>query len=154
MDDCVFCRIIDGREPGYVVYEDEETIAILDKYPINKGHILVMPKRHYRDIFEIPPNTLCRVMETVKTIATAVVKGLNADGVRLIQNNGPSAGQVVFHFHVHVIPYYGGGFSWPPPRPKGRGRFPCPAFIGFSGWVHGAAPGQHCGAFLAGHESL
>ncbi|MFP3196783.1 MAG: HIT family protein, partial [Caldivirga sp.] len=106
MDDCVFCRIIDGREPGYVVYEDEETIAILDKYPINKGHILVMPKRHYRDIFEIPPNTLCRVMETVKTIAAAVVKGLNADGVRLIQNNGSSAGQVVFHFHVHVIPYY------------------------------------------------
>ena len=113
MDDCVFCRIIDGREPGYVVYEDEETIAILDKYPINKGHVLVMPKRHYRDIFEIPPNTLCRVMEIVKTIAAAVVKGLNADGVRLIQNNGSSAGQVVFHFHVHVIPYYGGGFRSP-----------------------------------------
>ncbi|MGC8570893.1 MAG: HIT family protein [Caldivirga sp.] len=110
MDECVFCRIIAGKAPGYIVYEDEETIAILDKYPINKGHVLVMPKRHYRDIFEIPPETLCRVMRTAKLIAKAVANGLKADGVRLIQNNGSSAGQVVFHFHVHVIPYYGSGY--------------------------------------------
>ncbi|ABW02202.1 histidine triad (HIT) protein [Caldivirga maquilingensis IC-167] len=110
MDECIFCRIIGREAPGHVVYEDDDVIAILDKYPINKGHILVMPKRHYRDIFEIPPEALCKVMKVAKLMARAVVNGLKADGVRLIQNNGPSAGQVVFHFHVHVIPYYGGGY--------------------------------------------
>ena len=110
MDECIFCRIIERKAPGYVVYEDDEVVAILDKYPINKGHILVMPKRHCRDIFEIPPGTLCKVMSVAKLMAKAVVNGLKADGVRLIQNNGSSAGQVVFHFHVHVIPYYGGGY--------------------------------------------
>ncbi|WP_291767738.1 HIT family protein [Caldivirga sp. UBA161] len=110
MDECIFCRIIEKKAPGYIVYEDDEVIAILDKYPINKGHILVMPKRHYKDIFEIPPEALCKVMRITKLMAKAVVNGLKADGVRLIQNNGSSAGQVVFHFHVHVIPYYGGGY--------------------------------------------
>lgn len=110
---CVFCRIIAGKEPGYVVYEDERVVAILDKYPINKGHILVMPRRHYRDIHEIPSDELCRVIETAKVIADAVKRGLGADGVRLIQNNGSSAGQVVFHFHIHVIPYYGHGHRSP-----------------------------------------
>ena len=110
MDECIFCRIIGRRAPGHIVYEDDEVVAILDKYPINKGHILVMPKKHYRDIFEIPTEVLCRVMIVTKLMARAVVDGLKADGVRLIQNNGSSAGQVVFHFHVHVIPYYGGGY--------------------------------------------
>ena len=110
MQGCVFCRIIEGKEPGYIVYQDEDVVVILDKYPINKGHMLVMPRRHYENIFEIPEETLCKVSKVAKMMAEASIKALGADGVRLLQNNGPSAGQVVFHFHVHVIPYYGGGY--------------------------------------------
>ncbi len=86
--DCVFCRIVRGEEPAYVVYEDEHVIAILDKYPISKGHTLIMPKRHYRDITEIPSDELCRVIRVTKAVAMAVIKALNVPGVRIIQNNG------------------------------------------------------------------
>ncbi|WP_243675688.1 HIT domain-containing protein [Vulcanisaeta distributa] len=87
--DCVFCRIIKGEEPAYVVYEDDYVIAILDKYPISRGgHTLVMPKRHYRDITEIPSNELCHVIMVTKAVAMAVIKALNAPGVRIVQNNG------------------------------------------------------------------
>jgi histidine triad (HIT) family protein len=105
--DCVFCRIVRSEEPAYVVYEDDHVIAILDKYPISRGHTLVMPKRHYRDITEIPSDELCRVITVTKTVAMAVIKALNVPGVRIIQNNGAEAGQVVFHMHFHVIPMTG-----------------------------------------------
>ncbi|WP_054856967.1 HIT family protein [Vulcanisaeta sp. JCM 16159] len=105
--DCVFCRIIKGEEPAYVVYEDDYVIAILDKYPISRGHTLVMPKRHYRDITEIPSNELCHVIMVTKAVAMAVIKALNVPGVRIVQNNGAEAGQVIFHIHFHVIPMTG-----------------------------------------------
>ncbi|MCG2892433.1 MAG: HIT family protein [Vulcanisaeta sp.] len=105
--DCVFCRIIRGEEPAYVVYEDDYVIAILDKYPINRGHTLVMPKKHYRDITEIPSEELCRVIEVVKVVTMAVMRALKAPGVRIVQNNGAEAGQVIFHIHFHVIPMTG-----------------------------------------------
>ncbi|ADN50164.1 HIT family protein [Vulcanisaeta distributa] len=105
--DCVFCKIVKGEEPAYVVYEDEHVIAILDKYPISKGHTLVMPKRHYRDITEIPSDELCHVIRVTKAVTMAVIKALNVPGVRIIQNNGAEAGQVIFHIHFHVIPMTG-----------------------------------------------
>jgi histidine triad (HIT) family protein len=105
--DCVFCRIIRGEEPAYVVYEDDYVIAILDKYPISRGHTLVMPKKHYRDITEIPSEELCRVIEVVKVVTMAVMRALRAPGVRIVQNNGAEAGQVIFHIHFHVIPMMG-----------------------------------------------
>ncbi|GGI67260.1 hydrolase [Vulcanisaeta souniana JCM 11219] len=105
--DCVFCRIVKGEEPAYVVYEDNDVIAILDKYPINRGHTLVMPKRHYRDITEAPGDELCRVINVTKLIAMAMIKALGTPGVRIIQNNGADAGQVIFHIHFHVIPMTG-----------------------------------------------
>ncbi|WP_069807684.1 HIT family protein [Vulcanisaeta thermophila] len=105
--DCVFCRIINREEDAYVVYEDEYVIAILDKYPVSRGHTLVMPKRHYRDLMEIPNDELCRVITVTKLIATAVKEGLGAPGVRVVQNNGSEAGQVIFHIHFHVIPMGG-----------------------------------------------
>lgn len=107
---CVFCAIIRRQEPGFVVYEDDETIAILDKYPLNKGHVLVMPKEHYENIHMIPDNVLCSVIRTVKLISGAVVKALKAPGVRLIQNNGSAAGQIIFHVHFHVVPMSGEKF--------------------------------------------
>lgn len=102
--DCVFCKIINKEEDAYVVYEDEYVIAILDKYPVSKGHTLVMPKKHYRDLLEIPEDELCHVINVVKLMAMAVKEGLKAPGVRIVQNNGPEAGQVIFHMHFHVIP--------------------------------------------------
>ncbi len=111
MMSCVFCRIVRGEEPAYVVYEDEHVIAILDKYPINRGHTLVMPKRHYRDITEIPNEELYHVIRVTKIVATAMIKVLNIPGVRVIQNNGAEAGQVIFHIHFHVIPMQGHVFN-------------------------------------------
>jgi histidine triad (HIT) family protein len=108
--DCVFCAIISRREPGFVVYEDDLTIAILDKYPLNRGHVLVMPKEHYENIFETPSEVLCGVVNTVKLVSRAVVRAMNAPGVRLIQNNGPAAGQIIFHIHFHVVPMSGEKF--------------------------------------------
>ncbi|KUO80739.1 MAG: HIT family hydrolase [Vulcanisaeta sp. OSP_8] len=105
--DCVFCKIVRGEEPAYIVYEDEYVVAILDKYPINKGHTLVMPKRHYRDITEIPGEELCRVIKITKAITIAVMRALKVPGVRVVQNNGAEAGQVIFHVHFHVIPMTG-----------------------------------------------
>ncbi len=112
---CVFCDIISGSAPGgYVAYEDEDVVAILDKYPpASEGHLLVMPKRHYENIYELPDDVLCKVMEVTKKVAMAVKEALNATGgVRILQNNGADAGgQVVFHVHFHVIPYYG-AYKW------------------------------------------
>jgi histidine triad (HIT) family protein len=105
--DCVFCKIVRGEEPAYIIYEDEYVVAILDKYPINKGHTLVMPKRHYRDITEIPDEELCRVIKITKAITIAVMRALKVPGVRVVQNNGSEAGQVIFHVHFHVIPMTG-----------------------------------------------
>jgi len=105
--DCVFCRIVRGEESAYVVYEDDCVMAILDKYPMSRGHTLVMPKRHYRDITEVPSDELCRVIGVVKVVAMAVMRALGVPGVRIMQNNGAAAGQVVFHAHFHVIPMEG-----------------------------------------------
>ncbi|KUO86459.1 MAG: HIT family protein [Vulcanisaeta sp.] len=105
--DCVFCKIVRGEEPAYIVYEDEYVVAILDKYPVNKGHTLVMPKRHYRDITEIPDEELCRVIKITKAVTIAVMRALKVPGVRVVQNNGAEAGQVIFHIHFHVIPMTG-----------------------------------------------
>jgi Diadenosine tetraphosphate (Ap4A) hydrolase and other HIT family hydrolases len=105
--DCVFCKIVRGEEPAYIVYEDEYVVAILDKYPVNKGHTLVMPKRHYRDITEIPDEELCRVIKITKAVTIAVMRALKVPGVRVVQNNGAEAGQVIFHIHFHVIPVTG-----------------------------------------------
>ena len=108
---CVFCDIINGRAPGYVVYEDEDVVAILDKYPAAEGHILVMPRRHHENIYELPDDLLCKVIKATKKVALAVKESLGATGVRVLQNNGADAGQVVFHIHFHVIPFYG-NYRW------------------------------------------
>ena len=103
-EDCVFCKIIDGSIPAYKVYEDDETLAILDIHPTNYGHTLVIPKDHTENLYTIPDETLCRVFMTVKKVATAIRNGTDADGVNLIMNNELAAGQLIYHAHVHVIP--------------------------------------------------
>jgi histidine triad (HIT) family protein len=103
-EDCVFCKIIDGTIPAYKVYEDDETLAFLDIRPNNLGQTLVIPKDHTENIYTISPETLCRVALTVQKVAMAVRNGTDVDGINIIMNNEPAAGQVVFHAHIHVIP--------------------------------------------------
>lgn len=114
-EDCVFCKIIDGTIPAFKVYEDDETLAILDINPTNYGHTLVIPKDHTENIYTISAELLCRLTLTVQKIAVAIRNGADVDGINIIMNNEPAAGQVVNHAHVHVIPRsnYDGFKHWP-----------------------------------------
>jgi histidine triad (HIT) family protein len=89
-----------------MIYEDDKVLAFLDFRPVNQGHTLVIPKVHYENIFQIPDEKLAYLFSIVKKIAVSVQRGVNADGISLIQNNGKAANQVIFHLHVHVIPMY------------------------------------------------
>ena len=104
MQDCVFCKIVKGEIPAHKVYEDETTLAFLDITPVNIGHTLVIPKKHYVNIYETPEEIMMHIMRTVKKISHAVKIGLKADGINVTMNNDPAAGQVVFHAHIHIIP--------------------------------------------------
>lgn len=104
MEDCIFCKIISGDLPSANVYEDENTYAFLDAKPINMGHTLVVPKKHYRNIFDTPEETVCQVMKTVKKLAPAIKTAMDADGINIHNNNESAAWQEIFHYHVHIIP--------------------------------------------------
>jgi histidine triad (HIT) family protein len=107
-EDCVFCRIARKEEHASHVYEDEDVEAFLDARPVNEGHALVIPKKHYENVFVIPDEELANVFRIVKKVASAIMRAESADGLRIVQNNGSAAHQLVFHFHVHVIPEYEG----------------------------------------------
>lgn len=104
MDDCIFCKIASGEIPSHKVYEDSDVFAFLDAKPINPGHTLVIPKEHYKDLYETPDEILKKLSVAVKKVALSVKKGLSPDGINIGMNNEPAAGQVVFHAHIHVIP--------------------------------------------------
>ena len=108
MEECLFCKIVKGELPSSKLYEDEDTLAFLDLFPVNKGHSLVIPKEHYETIFDVPANILAKVSSVMKNVADAVKKGVNADGVYIAQSNGKDAGQVIPHIHFHVIPRFKG----------------------------------------------
>jgi len=103
-DDCIFCKIIRGEIPSFKVYEDDDILAFLDVNPINKGHTLVIPKHHSRDILETPPQWIAKTFAGAGRVARAVQKTISPDGINILQANGPGAKQSVFHLHVHVIP--------------------------------------------------
>jgi len=105
---CIFCKIARKQAPASVIYEDDSVMAFLDIRPLSTGHTLIIPKEHYRDIFDIPPELLTRVHQVTKQVAVAVQKATNADGISIFQQNGASAGQEVFHLHVHVVPRHDG----------------------------------------------
>ena len=106
MDECLFCKIINGEIPSEKVYEDANHIAFLDINPRNPGHTLVVPKKHYETILEMSDSEMSNIMLIVKKLAAAVKNGLKADGISLGQSNGRSAGQVIPHVHFHVIPRF------------------------------------------------
>ena len=104
--DCIFCKIIAGELPGQIVHEDDRTVAFMDINPANRGHLLVVPRQHARDLLEIDQEDLVATMATAQRMAVRVSERLSADGVNLLNSCGSAAWQVVFHFHVHVIPRY------------------------------------------------
>ena len=106
MEECLFCKIVKGELPSSKLYEDEDTLAFLDLFPVNKGHSLVISKEHYENIFDVPEETLSKVSSVMKTVADAVKKGVNADGISIAQSNGKNAGQVIPHIHFHVMPRF------------------------------------------------
>ncbi len=105
---CIFCQIVAGELPAQVVDEDECTIAFLDINPGTRGHALVIPRRHARDLLQIEPDELSATMIAARRLAARVKERLRADGITLINSCGAAAWQTVFHFHVHVIPRYQG----------------------------------------------
>jgi histidine triad (HIT) family protein len=104
MSECIFCQIIRKQAPASIVYEDERVVAFLSKHPVNEGHTLVVPKRHFENIYEISEEDAAYLFRIVKRVAHAVRESTDTEGIRIVQNNGEAAGQVVFHLHVHVIP--------------------------------------------------
>jgi len=104
-----------GEIPSTKVYEDEHTMAFLDINPVNPGHTLVVPKEHYKNIFDLPRDVLCQLAETVQKVSIAVEKGVEADGIVVTSNNNEAAGQVIEHAHTHVVPRHrGDGIKhWP-----------------------------------------
>ena len=107
-DSCIFCAIVAGRAPAIVVYEDEYTMAFMDINPATRGHVLVIPRRHARDLLDVSAEDLQHVMRTVQRVARAVDQALQPDGINLIQANRIAAFQSVYHFPVHVIPRWSG----------------------------------------------
>ena len=101
---CIFCKIVQKKAPASIVYEDEKVVAFLSIQPINVGHTLVVPKAHYENIHDIPDEEVSHLYKIVKKLAPAVKKAVEAEGIRIVQNNGEAAGQVIFHLHVHIIP--------------------------------------------------
>ncbi len=103
---CIFCDIINGDRDGHLLYEDRDHVAFLDKYPIDVGHSLVVPKRHHEIITDMSPKDVGSVFALVPKIATAILKATTADAFSLAQNNGHAAKQIIPHVHVHIIPRY------------------------------------------------
>ncbi|WP_070385125.1 HIT family protein [Rhodococcus erythropolis] len=103
---CLFCGIVAGSVPHVKVAEDETTYAFMDINPGSNGHLLVIPKRHSKDLFEISPEDLAAVTLAAQRIAKSAVEVFEADGINLLNCCGADAWQTVFHFHLHVIPRY------------------------------------------------
>lgn len=104
MPECIFCRIVQGVSPASRVYEDEHTLAFMDIQQATVGHVLVIPKRHYENLYELDEETTAQLFQSVVRVARAVRASLNPSGLNLWQANGRAAGQSVFHAHVHILP--------------------------------------------------
>ena len=107
MSDCIFCKIISGEIPSAKVYEDEEVYAFLDISQVTKGHTLLIPKTHKKNIFEFSQEQASRLFQRVPIIAEALKATYSPEGLNILNNNGETAGQTVFHYHIHLIPRYG-----------------------------------------------
>ena len=104
--ECIFCKIVAGDVPAEKIYEDDRTIAFMDVNPGTRGHALVIPKRHAKDLLEIDPDELAAVTRSAQTVSRRAMERLEADGINLLNCCGAEAWQTVFHFHLHIVPRY------------------------------------------------
>lgn len=104
---CIFCKIVSNDIPSYKVYEDEAVVAFLDISQVTKGHTLVIPKHHARNIYELSSDVAADVFKAVPAIANAIQKETGAVGMNILSNAEAIAGQTVYHFHIHLLPRYG-----------------------------------------------
>ncbi|MDG6222920.1 MAG: HIT family protein [Candidatus Bathyarchaeota archaeon] len=117
---CPFCNIASGAASASIVYEDSNVLAFMDLNPISVGHMLIISREHWTNLYDVPEGTLNEMIVIVKRVAVALKKAFGCDGIRIIQNNERSAGQVVMHIHFHVIPTFAG--QKPATRNLGRVR--------------------------------
>lgn len=113
--DCIFCKIAAGEIPSATLFEDDDFRVILDLGPASKGHALIIPKEHYRNLYDINEAVAGKAMMLAKKMVTKMTDVLGCDGYNIVQNNEECAGQTVFHFHMHMIPRYKGdkvGLGW------------------------------------------
>ena len=105
-DNCIFFKIANGDISSKTLYEDDMFRVILDINPAAKGHALILPKKHFADIYELDQDTAGEVFVLAKRMAAVMKEALGCEGMNILQNNGKIAGQTVFHFHIHLIPRY------------------------------------------------
>ena len=112
--DCIFCDIISRKGEAEILYENELVMAILDIRPVNYGHTLVIPKKHFNNFLELPEDYLSELTRVTQLMSGTIQESLEADGFNVIINNGAAAGQTVFHFHFHIIPRFSSDFNYRP----------------------------------------
>ena len=106
MPSCIFFDIISGKRSCHMIYHDSNIMAILDKYPIDKGHSLVITKKPYEKLTDMSSQEVAELFSKIPKIANAIIKATNADAFSIAQNNGKAAKQIIPHVHVHIIPRY------------------------------------------------
>ncbi|TSC94138.1 MAG: Hit-like protein involved in cell-cycle regulation [Parcubacteria group bacterium Licking1014_1] len=104
--DCIFCRIAKGEIDSAKIWEDEKILAFLDINPLTRGHCLIIPKEHFENIFDLDKDILKEIIVIAKEISEKMKRSLGAKGVNLLNSNGKEAEQLVFHFHLHIVPRY------------------------------------------------
>jgi histidine triad (HIT) family protein len=107
-DECIFCKLANGQIPTNAIYEDEDFKVIMDASPASKGHCIILPKTHAKNLMELPDDYCEKIMPVAKKCSSVLMDVLHCDGINVLQNNGEAAGQTVFHLHVHLIPRYEG----------------------------------------------
>lgn len=105
-ENCIFCKIAAGDIPSATIYEDDDFRVILDIEPASKGHALILPKDHYANLYELPDELAAKALVVAKKVISKMTDIVGCDGYNVLQNNGETAGQTVFHFHMHLIPRY------------------------------------------------
>lgn len=106
MEDCIFCKIVEGKIPATKIYEDDKVISFLDIMPANKGHCLIVPKNHVQTLVEMHEEDLTATVKAVKKVARALSLSFGNASFNMVMNNGKEAGQIVNHAHIHLIPRF------------------------------------------------
>ena len=114
-ENCIFCKLASGEIPSATLYEDDDFRVILDLNPASRWHALIIPKEHYRNLYDLDDKLAAKVLVLAKKMVLKLKDVLGCDGYNIVQNNEEPAGQTVFHFHMHMIPRYEGdkvGLGW------------------------------------------